>query len=490
MTPESDMKSDIATDAQRADRARRALKASARELSQRRESVAEVPEASPPSRRRSQLCIGMSTYDDFDGVWFSVVAARMLHPEIDLSFVVIDNHPEGSAAPALKALEDEIPGYRYVPFRSIRSTAVRDLVFREADSDLVLCIDSHVLLRAGGLAALVEHLADPACRDLVQGPMLGADGTRVAATHMEPTWSKAMFGTWGHDKRADDPTAPAFDIGSQGLGLFACRASAWPGLNPRFRSFGGEEGYLQEKVRQAGGRTVCLPALGWVHRFARPNGVPHTITHRDRIRNYVLGWREIGWDLQPMIDQFDALYDPDPVDGTEPAADPGPDPEVVAAIREADAPLARFDALVCVNHGLDHQAWADARSRLLELDVAWLQERAPVAAAGRAVAWRDAVTASQHRGHQRILLLDDRAVLTDAAVREAVAAFDAPDLGPLGARRLRAVTAAAGVAADADAGVPLAAVVDVTDPATVAALAARLGDPARSVADALDPSAG
>ena len=45
----------------------------------------------------------------------------------------------------------------------------------------------------------------------------------------------------------------------QGLGLFACRGEAWPGINPRFRGFGGEEGYLHEKVRQNGAASCAIP---------------------------------------------------------------------------------------------------------------------------------------------------------------------------------------------------------------------------------------
>lgn len=39
----------------------------------------------------------------------------------------------------------------------------------------------------------------------------------------------------------------------QGLGIFACRRDVWPGFNPRLRGFGGEEGYIHEKFRRAGG---------------------------------------------------------------------------------------------------------------------------------------------------------------------------------------------------------------------------------------------
>jgi hypothetical protein len=78
------------------------------------------------------------------------------------------------------------------------------------------------------------------------------------------------------------------------MGLFACRRSAWPAFNARFRGFGGEEGYIHEKFRQNGGRTLCLPFLRWMHRFRRPMGVPYTNRWEDRVRNYLIGFRELG----------------------------------------------------------------------------------------------------------------------------------------------------------------------------------------------------
>ena len=113
-----------------------------------------------------------------------------------------------------------------------------------------------------------------------------------------------MFGLWVADTRGSNPDAEAFDIPMQGLGLFACRRSAWHGFNPRFRGFGGEEGYIHEKFRRAGGRTLCLPFLRWMHRFNRPMGIPYTNTWDDRIRNYMIGFSELGWDLEPLKDHF------------------------------------------------------------------------------------------------------------------------------------------------------------------------------------------
>ena len=70
-----------------------------------------------------------------------------------------------------------------------------------------------------------------------------------------------MYGRWDDNGQAQDPDAEPFDIPMQGMGLFACRRAAWPGFNPGFRGFGGEEGYIHEKFRQAGGRTLCLPFM-------------------------------------------------------------------------------------------------------------------------------------------------------------------------------------------------------------------------------------
>ncbi|WP_158171372.1 glycosyl transferase family 2, partial [Rhodococcus sp. JT-3] len=67
---------------------------------------------------------------------------------------------------------------------------------------------------------------------------------------------------------------------------------------------GGEEGYIHEKFRINGGKVVCLPAFGWHHRFERPAGVPYRINWEDRVHNYLLGWSEVGWDLDSLHRQF------------------------------------------------------------------------------------------------------------------------------------------------------------------------------------------
>lgn len=294
------------------------------------------------------LTIGIATYDDFDGAWFTVNSLRVHHPEVmaRAEILVLDNHPEGKESTSLKALESHIPGYRYIPVTSVKSTAIRDLVFQHARGSVVMVLDSHVLLPSGAVAAVLDYFdARPGSLDLVQGPMLANDGVGVAATHWNESWTNGMFGSWATDQRGLDINGPEFDIPLQGLAAFACRTEAWPGLNPRFVGFGGEEGYLHTKFRQRGGRTVCLPAFRWLHRFDRPRGVPYPIRWMDRIRNYAYGWTEVGLDVESMFTHFREYLG----ESIEPQLD---------RVREEIVhPLSRFDGIIVINDDLQPGAW-------------------------------------------------------------------------------------------------------------------------------------
>jgi hypothetical protein len=401
-------------------KARALLDQLARDLETKDEATRAIPEPSPPGQHR-RLCVAMSTYDDFDGVYFTIQAIRMYHPEVldEVSFLVIDNHPEGAAAEDLKGLDQRIPNLRYIPFKGFRSTAARDLLFRIADADIVLCVDSHILLKPGALRSLLDYFdANPESRDLVQGPLLSDDLGYVIGSHFAPTWGAGMYGSWATDERANDESGPAFEIAMQGLGLFACRRDAWPGLNPRFRGFGGEEGYLHEKVRRNGGRALCLPALGWTHRFARPMGPPYRPTWEDRVRNYRIGWGELGWDIAPMEAHF-REHLPDAAETT-----------LSETARQVANPFMFFDAIFCLN--VDHQVerWDAMQHRFDELDIGWRVERFPAVVTpanhhrGCALSFRAMVAEAKLRGYANILVFEDDAVFIDttlAIVRDAVA---------------------------------------------------------------------
>jgi hypothetical protein len=346
----------------------------------------------------------MATFDDYDGVYFSVQAIRLYHPEVTArtEILVIDNHPTGPCARALKDLERHVPGYRYVPYDRFQGTGVRDVVFREANAEFVLCMDSHVLFPPGALARLVEHAeAHPEARDLWQGPLLGDDFT-VLGTHFDPVWREGLYGAWGIDPRGLDSRAPPFDVPMQGLGVFACRRVAWPGLNPRLRGFGAEEGYVHDKVRRAGGRTLCLPFLRWVHRFARPFGPPYRVSVEDRVRNYLLMHDELGLDPTPAIEHLEGHFGAARVR-----------PLVDAVVREMRGPFHALDAIYCIERDPTGERRASVADRCSALGIAERVRRFPAIDTphdpriGRALSHRAVVAEARWLGLGTVLVFED-----------------------------------------------------------------------------------
>ena len=142
-----------------------------------------VPTAERFPRR---LTIGMATYDDYDGVYFTIQSIRFHNPELDgqLEFVVIDNNPAGPCSDALSNLGKWVDGYRYISCDQWSGTAIRNLVFEEASSPFVLCIDSHVLIAPTALFKLISYFeANPDTPDLIQGPLLYDDLRKVVTSY-------------------------------------------------------------------------------------------------------------------------------------------------------------------------------------------------------------------------------------------------------------------------------------------------------------------
>ena len=369
-----------------------------------------IPPAGPPHPPRL-LTVAMATFDDFDGVYFSIQALRMYHPEVldRISILVVDNDPTGDTAWPLKGLADRIPEMRYVPCGDVRGTAVRDLLFRYATSDWVMCIDSHVLFEPGVLTRLVEYLeAHPASDDLLQGPIAWDELNGAVATHFDPVWREGMYGIWATDHRGEDRDAPPFDIPMQGLGCFVARRESWLGFNPRFRGFGGEEGYLHEKYRQQGNRTLCLPFLRWVHRFERPRGIRYTNRWDDRIRNYLIGWDELGLDEADVVDHF-----------TE-AVGAGVTERVVAELAEERRnPFWFFDAIYCINLDRKPERWAEMEQRFEKLGIAGRVRRFAAVDTpachhlGCTLSHRRIVEAAHRQDLDNVLVLEDDAVFLE-----------------------------------------------------------------------------
>jgi hypothetical protein len=263
-----------------------------------------------------KLTIGMATHDDYDGVYFSLQSLRLFHPEIldEVEFVIVDNNPNGDHGKLIRNLCDWVEQpIQYLPFTNYKSTAIRNKIFELSDTPYVLCIDSHVLIEPGSLKNLIrfyENYEDEG--NLLQGPLLYDDMKNVS-THMDLVWRDYMWGVWGFDERGKDKNSKPFEIGAQGCGLFSCRKDSWLGYNKKFRGFGGEEGYIHKKYQKAGKKTLCLPFLRWVHRFGRPNGITYPNNLKDRFRNYMIGFQELGLPTKELEDHFSKVVTPEDV---------------------------------------------------------------------------------------------------------------------------------------------------------------------------------
>ena len=261
------------------------------------------------------LTLGMATYDDYDGVYFTIMSLVLYHSDVidQVEILVVDNNPDSKHGEAVKGLCKRVPQARYFSAGEYKGTAVRELVFTLARGKFVACMDCHVFLHQGSVAHLLDYFEqNPQSSDLFHGPLF-YDGLTSFSTHMKPEWNAGFYGVWGRDERGKNFDAEPFEIPIQGLGLFACRRDAWPGFNKRFRGFGGEEGYIHEKVRQRGNKVLCLPFLRWTHRFDRPAGTQYSNVWEDRIRNYLLGADELKIDPKPAIEHFSEMLTKDSV---------------------------------------------------------------------------------------------------------------------------------------------------------------------------------
>jgi len=250
---------------------------------------------------------------------------------------------------------------RYIAMPEPQGTAApRQRVFDEARGELVVCMDPHIFIVPGALAKLLAwHEAHRELPVLLQGP-LQSDNLEVMATHFDDVWRGEMWGIWckawvdahgltfsarempgrrlgcftlkgktplktcsprkrnlepigdigwdGHEatlrehgcRELGASTDEPFPIPAMGLGLFACQKRFWPGFNPAFRGFGGEEFYVHQKIE-----TLCLPFFQWVHRFGYVgNQPPYSLTVDAKLRNYLIGCRETGVDPSRALAEF------------------------------------------------------------------------------------------------------------------------------------------------------------------------------------------
>lgn len=247
------------------------------------------------------LTIGMPTYDDYDGIYFTVNALRMYHDMTSTELLVVDNFGCERTRKFCERADA-----RYVLSKDIVGTAAaKNEVFQHAKGTFVLCMDCHILLDTDSLHRTRMFISTgSATRDLYHGVLVYDDLTTLS-THMNPVWSGGMWGKWGYDKRGASINDDKFPIWGHGGGLVLCRRDAWPGYPAEMRGFGGEEGYIQEKFRQLGREVYCLPWLRWVHRFHdQISPVKYPLCVDDKFRNYVIGFTDLKLPLEPLVSHF------------------------------------------------------------------------------------------------------------------------------------------------------------------------------------------
>jgi hypothetical protein len=194
----------------------------------------------------------------------------------------------------------------------------------------------------------------------------------------------------------------------QGLGIFACHRDAWLGFNPRFIGFGGEEGYIHEKFRRAGSRTLCLPFLRWSHRFQRPLGPPYRNVWDERVRNYLIGWHELELDPAPVTSHFGELLGAHVV-------------ERMRATIEAEmaSPFHYFDAIYCINLDAAVNRWQGMLERFARLGIAHRVRRFSAVETpeshhiGCALSHRHIVERARRQGLANVLVFEDDALFLD-----------------------------------------------------------------------------
>jgi len=269
--------------------------------------------------KNPKLTIGMCSYDDFHGTYFTIQSIRLHHSEVldDIEFIVIDNNPKSKHGKELERFfKESLPTGTYIPFDEYTGCGVRSKLFEYANSPAVLCMDCHVLLSPGSLKRLIDYYDEnPNTEDLFHGPLLweqlenelSINNKKVKniSTHFDTVWRDGMKGRWSnHETLGYDIDDPPFEIPAQGLGLFSSRKDSWLGFNEHFREFGGEECYIHDKYRLHGRKVICLPFLRWMHRFYRPGGPPYPISTKTKVKNYIIGHMELRLPLDDLVNHF------------------------------------------------------------------------------------------------------------------------------------------------------------------------------------------
>ena len=284
-----------------------------------------------------------------------------------LEFIIVENNSKSEHAKAVSRFAQNFKGLVKVVVLDEKqgTSCTRNKIIEEARTNFVLVMDCHVML-CPVVKVLDELLSfvsyNDKSEDLFTGPLV-YDSHNNISTHFNDEWGGGMWGRWGsswkcvcdsfdfsviregknkasfvrlsdqerikkcdycdrdfpeidfagHEARltADgynrsgfDTKEKPFEIFAQGLGLFLTRKNSWLKFSSETSGFGGEECFIHEKYRKAGRKTLCLPFLKWLHRFDRPEGVKYAVTTEQKLKNYMIEFKEIGLDTSVLKQHF------------------------------------------------------------------------------------------------------------------------------------------------------------------------------------------
>ncbi len=160
---------------------------------------------------RPALTVGMATFEDYDGVYFTIQSLKLHHDVSDVELIVVDNSPNTEHGKHVKNLVENHSSVfhtsKYIPFEeSTGTTQTRERVFRESSGFGVVCMDCHVLLVPNALHHLKQFYIDnPDSKDIITGPLLHDSATQVS-THFDLKFRSEMYGVWAHAFKCSNPT--------------------------------------------------------------------------------------------------------------------------------------------------------------------------------------------------------------------------------------------------------------------------------------------
>lgn len=248
---------------------------------------------------KDMITVGMATYDDYDGVYFTVQSLRLYHPLVT-EIIIVDNNPTSKHGKLCKKISENSNKIKYIPYERKKSTAVKGEVFKHATNEIVVVCDCHILFPNNSFEALKHFYTNyHKPYDFIQGPIV-YDDLKFESTHLKKGWGSQFYGKWDKMEIKDSYA----EIPAQGMGVFSCKKDEWLGFNELFNGFGGEEYYIHDKYRKHGGRCICVKDFKWLHRFGRPDGIPFRNTYEDRFNNYIAGRLEMNKKYDDVIDEF------------------------------------------------------------------------------------------------------------------------------------------------------------------------------------------